>query len=370
MSDRTGLLLASTVDFAVIHTSVAGVIEAWSGAAERVLGFAADEAIGSSLSRFFTPEDIRLGLDSHEIAVALSQGRSEDDRWHVRKDGSRFWASGVLTLLKSPDGEPVGLCKVLRDKTDVRTQIQMLENQVAALKAELDAQRGTINTLAHEMRNPLMPILSALALLQRPDASGEITQKAGRILTNQAGVLKRLVNDLSAVGAGPDAGLALVLETVNLNATLSETVDGLRDAALAKRQQLSLVLPPADIEIAADPARLQQMLLNLLNNALKYTPAGGHVDVSVTVEAEMAVVRVEDDGVGIAPDVLPRIFELFTREGRQPEVDGQGVGLAIVKRLATAHGGMVEARSPGHDKGAIFSLRIPLGSGMPVATTP
>jgi hypothetical protein len=123
---------------------------------------------------------------------------------------------------------------------------------------------------------------------------------------------------------------------------------------------MSLVLPASAIIVKADPPRLQQMLLNLLNNAMKYTGNGGHIDVSATVEADMALVRIDDDGVGISSQILPQIFELFTREGRQPEIDGQGVGLAVVKHLATAHGGFVEARSPGTNKGASFNLRIPI----------
>lgn len=361
MSERTERLVASTIDFAIVHTTLGGVVEEWSGAAERVLGYTADEAVGLSLSRLFTPDDLRLGLDLNEIAVAVSTGRSEDDRWHVRKDGSRFWASGVLTLVTDAHGEPTGLCKVLRDKTDTRTQVQRLENLVAGLRQELDAERRTISTLAHEMRNPLMPLVSALALLQRADTRGATAEKAGRILTNQVGVLKRLVNDLSALGHGATGVVpSATPESVELNAVLSETVESLRASAELKRLQLHLLLPPARIEIAADPARLVQMLLNLLNNAIKYTPEGGRVAVSLTIEAGLAVIRIEDDGIGIAADVLPRIFELFTREGRATDVEGKGVGLAVVQQLAEAHGGFVEARSPGPGKGAVFTLRLPL----------
>src|ERR1700712_1626867 len=164
MTDRTLSWAASTIDFAVIHATVDGVIQEWSGAAERILGYTSEEALGMSLSRFFTEDDIRLGLDANEIAVALSQGRSEDDRWHVRKNGSSFWASGVLTLLRDDDGRPLGLCKVLRDKTDVRTQIESLENRVTSAKADLDARHRQISLLVHEFRNPLLPMNAAIAL--------------------------------------------------------------------------------------------------------------------------------------------------------------------------------------------------------------
>ena len=358
-AERTGRFLELTPDYAVIHASLDGVIEAWGGAAERVLGFSAAEAVGMSLSAFFTEADRQRGLDLHEVAVARTQGRSEDDRWHLRRDGSAFWASGVLTRIDAPDGTPLGLCKVLRDKTDVRTQLESFENQLQALRDTLAAERRAVATVAHELRNPLMPMISALGLLQRPDAA-HMTDRATKVLTNQVGVLKRLVDDLAAVSLDATALPTIAVVPVNLNGTLADLVDGLLDASNAKGLRLSLVLPPTDIQVPADPARFQQMLLNLLNNALKYTPSGGHIDVSATVEADMAVVRIEDDGLGIAADVLPRIFELFTREGRQTEIEGHGVGLAIVKQLASAHGGFVEARSPGPGKGSIFTLRIPV----------
>jgi PAS domain S-box-containing protein len=358
--EATRRFLESTTDFAVIHCSLDGEIQAWSGAAERLLGFTPDEAVGMSLSAFFTEEDRQRGLDVHEIAVARSQGRSEDDRWHLRKDGSRFWASGVLGLVRADaDGPPVGLCKVLRDKTDVRTQIEALENKVVALKASLTSEREGVSALAHELRNPLMPIMSALELLQRSPAQ-LVSDRALKILGNQVALLKRLLDDLGAIGTDAASNPRLSIRVVNLNALLTELIESLQEAARSSGRTLSLVLPPHDIRIAADPERLQQMLLNLLSNALKYTEDDGRVDVAASIEGSMAVIRVDDDGVGISARMLPHIFELFTREGRQPDIGGAGVGLAIVKELADAHGGSVEARSAGHNKGAKFSLRIPL----------
>ena len=359
-AERTQRFLDATTDFAVIHASLDGVVQAWDGAAERVLGFTDAEARGMSLSVLFTPEDRDRGLDRNEIAVAISRGRSEDDRWHVRKDGSRFWASGVLTLVYGDDGQPHALCKVLRDKTDMRTQLEALENQVDSLKTQLESERKSVRSLAHELRNPMMPIVSALALLGRRDATSQMLAKAGEILANQFGMLRRLIEDLSGVAEGATAALDLTLEPVNLSTTLARLVDSVLDEATSRRLRLALVLPDSAIEVAADPSRLQQMLLNLLNNALKYSRDGGRIDVSATIEADMAVVRVEDNGVGIAAEMLPKIFDLFTRENRHADIDGQGVGLAVVKQLATAHGGFVEGRSQGHDKGASFSLRIPI----------
>jgi PAS domain S-box-containing protein len=358
-AERSQRFVDVTTDFAVIHTTLDGVIVAWLGAAERVFGYTVEEAIGQSLSLFFTEDDKRRALDVHEVALARSQGRSEDDRWHVRKDGSRFWASGVLTSIRNGDGEAVGLCKVLRDKTDVRTQIETLENLVERLSRDLEHERSVVRTLAHELRNPLMPMLSALALLQRPDAA-RVRDKATQILANQVGVLKRLIDDLNSVSLDAAELQRVDVEPVNLSEALRQLVGTLGDAHEGRARHLSLVIPRVDIWVKADPGRLQQMLLNLIGNALKYTRDGGHIDISASIESSMAVVRVDDDGIGISPEMLPRIFELFTRERRDLDIAGSGVGLAVVKQLAAAHGGFIEGRSDGHDKGASFSLRIPV----------
>ena len=360
-TDFYARFLDSTVDLAVIHCSLDGIVGDWLGASSRLLGYTPGEALGLSLSDFFTDDDRRRGLDAHEIAVARTQGRSEDDRWHRRKDGTTFWASGVLCLVHAADGAPMGLCKVLRDRTDVRIQLDALENHARHLQRTLDAERDGVRALAHELRNPLMPIMSAVALLQHRDAE-QVHEKASRILANQVGVLKRLVDDLGTLGGEgePRPSGGLDIQSVNLGAVMQELVDSLRGSAGTGDRSISLVLPKTDIWVAADPARLQQMLLNLLNNALKYTSDHGHVDVSASIEADMGVVRIEDDGVGISPDILPKIFELFTREGRQEDIPGHGVGLAVVRELSAAHGGSVEGRSAGHDKGANFTLRIPL----------
>ncbi len=353
-----GALLEQTPDFAVIVTTPDGTITGWHGASERLLGHGAAEAIGQPLSIVFTPQDRAMGLDRHEISVACRLGRSEDDRWHTRRDGSLFWASGVLTAVREADGAVVALCKILRDKTDTVAQIQRLQNQLVARDGELAAEDRFLRSTAHELRNPLMPIASALTLLQRSDAD-HLRPQALKILESQLAVLARLVDDMNAPRRTEDE-ITLARVPLSLNLALQTVVDGLAPTAAQRNQQLTLVVPPADIRVFADPARLQQMLLNLLNNAVKYTPAGGEIWVSASVELGMAVVRVEDTGIGIAAEMLPKIFELFTREDRTSPIAGDGVGLAIVERLASLHGGGVEVRSPGRDKGSAFGLRLPV----------
>ena len=157
----------------------------------------------------------------------------------------------------------------------------------------------------------------------------------------------------------------LQTRTIVLQEALGTAVDALAHEARAGGIKLGLVAPPKPLAIEVDPARLQQMLLNLVSNAIKYTNGGGHVTVTATLEGEMAVIRVDDDGEGIAKENVERVFDLFTREDHNGAVPGHGIGLAVVKRLAWLHGGFVEVRSPGKGLGSQFTLQLPLKHGAP-----
>lgn len=355
--------LHANTDYAIVFVSPGGHIEGWLGAAQRLFGHTAAEAAGLPFSVLFTEEDIARGLDRQELAIALAGAHSEDDRWHVHRDGKRFWGSGVMAPVCDDDGAIRTLCKILRDKTDVRTQIERLENKVAAREAEIAHRRALLATTVHELRNPLGPIMASLDVLKRaPDPT--VRAKILPVLERQLEVLGTLVADLGRSVEDAIAPAALTLRAVELNAAVQMVVESLRPTSEAAGLAVLLLLPDRPIEVQADPPRLQQMLLNLLGNAIKYTPGGGHITVSASVEADMAIVRIEDDGVGISPTAMPHIFELFTRETHSGPVQGLGVGLAVVQQLAILHGGTVEARSAGKGNGSIFGLRLPLAKGV------
>ena len=351
-------LLEQTRDNAVILTDVSGHVVDWLGAAEHVFGYTAEEAIGRPISFIFTPEDRDAGLDRQEIEQARTTGRSENDRWHQRRGGVHFWGSGILEPIHDAGGRLLGFCKVLRDRTDVRTQLDAQRNCIDAHVDEQARRTQFMLRLGHELRNPLGSIRNAAYLIQR--LGSEAVARPCEVLNRQVDVLVRLLDDL-AEATRADAHIARILpQTVILQEAVQLAATGMQAAMAAKRQHLSVVLPGVPIAFEADPSRLQQMLLNLLGNACKFTPEEGHVSIGATVEDRMVVIHVEDDGVGIADDVLPHIFELFTRAASTASTqDGPGVGLAVVKELATLHGGGIEARS-GAQRGSVFTLRLPL----------
>jgi two-component system CheB/CheR fusion protein len=360
VADWLARVVANSRDHAVVLLDAGGNIIGWQGAAERIFGYPAAEALVKPFSVLFVPEDRALSLHAQELEVARWVGRSEDDRWHLRKDGGRFWGSGLLERVLADNGELQGYCKIVRDRSDVRTQIDSLQHLLNGRDAELAALHTDLLRWGHELRNTAGPILNALRMLQSSDDRA-VKRQSLELLDRQVAVLRQLLDDMLPRGDGEPRQPRLRREHVVVGEALEHAVGAQRQTAADRHIELRLLLPTAPISVEADPVRLQQMLSNMLGNALKYTDPGGHVAVIATVEGNELVIRCDDDGVGIAPEMLPHIFDLFSREdasGAAPE--GMGVGLAIVREYAALHGGGVEARSAGKGKGTVVALRLPL----------
>jgi PAS domain S-box-containing protein len=338
-------------------------VVAWRGAAAKMFGYSAAEMQGGTIDRLFTPEDRARGEVENEFSTALSYGRADDDRWLVRKDNARLWASGVLTVLRTADGRVAGFSKVFRDRTEVRSQIESLRNRLDATIEADNRKNIFIATLAHELRNPLGPLSNAahiirLSFLDHPGIGYPL-----RIIERQVQFIEGLVGDLldlTRIGTGK---LVLKFVTVSMREVIDAAVETCSTQLQDKEQTLE-VLMPATMMVDADALRLQQVLVNLIGNASKFSPAKSKIWVKATVEGEEAVVRIEDKGRGIPSELLPKIFELFTQAGApvhdEKSHSGLGLGLTLVKSLVEAHDGTVQARSEGVGKGAELSFRIPL----------
>jgi two-component system CheB/CheR fusion protein len=347
----------TTKDYAVILLDDGGRIIEWRGAAENVFGYSAAEAVGQPFSMIFTPEDRDATLDRQELEVARVNGRSEDDRWHLRKGGTRFWSHGVLQSIHGPGGALLGYSKILRDRTDMRIQIEAMQHRIEAQADELERRRKFMLRLGHELRNPLAPIRATVYTIQR--LNDPRLQRACEVLDRQVEVMVRLLDDLTEATRGDARAGRILPQPVVLHDALSTAASAMQAAVEGKHQRMAIVVPDVAITFEADPARLQQMLLNLLGNAVKYTPEGGHIWLTATIEGDMVAIHVEDDGIGIPDDLLPNLFDLFVRgPDTAHRVEGLGVGLAVVKELATLHGGTIGVRSG--ERGTVFSLRLPL----------
>jgi diguanylate cyclase len=242
---------------------------------------------------------------------------------------------------------------------------------IAALTAQqLEAQteeayvRQTkfLAMVAHELRNPLIPIQTAAGLLNRALSDEPLLAQLQAAIKRQVSMVSRLVDDLldgSRVSAGK---FRLECSTVEMTGILSLAIETSRTAVEARSQSLTIDLAPAPLMVLGDPLRLGQIFSNLLDNASKYTPKGGEISLTAVVLERTVQITVSDNGIGIAADALPNIFELFMQDARALALynQGLGIGLAVVRDLVEAHGGTVVARSPGRDLGSEFIVTLPM----------
>ena len=357
------LLLAQAEEYALFFMTPERIITDWFAGAAQVFGFSAEEMVGESAMRLFNAEDIERGAADHEFELARSAGRAEDDRWHVRKDGTLFWGSGVTLALKDEAGEVVAFAKLMRNRTDVKTQTEAVENKAKAMADRAEQQDVFVGTLAHELRNPLAPLANAVEIIKRSSASADpMTTNALRIIDRQMATLGRLVDDILESTRATSGKLTLKLAVIDLRQPVQAAAESSRPRAEARGQKLEVILIPSPVYVCADAQRLEQVFVNLINNAIKFSGHDQTVLINLTTEGGDAIVRVEDSGVGMSAEILPRIFGLFTQEESSKGLSGGGLGLglALVKDLVHLHGGTVQARSDGRDKGSIFTVRLPI----------
>ena len=343
---------------AIIPLSPDGVIRGWSKASQLMFGYQPNEAIGSPISTIFSSEDLALQIDLFEREAAAQNELAEDDRWHVRKDGTRIWVTGTLNSVRDEGGVLLGFVKILRDRTDLRTKLEKLENEVASATATALHESHFLQTIGHEMRNPLGPLAMAVELLKHENAS----PKTIGIIHRQVTALKSLAGNLMDLERMRQGGLQLAVETFDLQRLLEGALEDLRPKADMKNVGWKSVMQQVPLILTADPSRLAQVVANLLSNALRYTPSGGTVILKAVQEVDEAVIRVEDSGIGISAQLLPQLFQFFSRghEAKGIVPDGLGVGLALCREIVGLHGGTIAARSPGPGHGSEFIVRVPL----------
>ena len=258
------------------------------------------------------------------------------------------------TVVQLPTDEYAGHVGVSIDITEA----------VKAETALLEADRRKdefLATLAHELRNPLAPISNALALIARPDGEAALPHLLP-VITRQVDYMVRLVDDLLEISRITSGKVELRRGVVDLNMVLRHAVEASRGLIDENRHQLSLSFPETSLRVYGDAVRLEQVFTNLLNNAARYTPKGGQIGLSARQDEDGAIISVRDNGIGILPDMLPRLFDMFAQERRIAigAQEGLGIGLHLVQRLVKMHGGSVEAHSGGKDQGTEIVVRLPL----------
>ncbi len=486
------LLVEGLPDYAIFLMGLDGRVASWNTGAERILGYSAAEIIGEYSSRFFTPEDIERGEAEKELDTARTTGRAEDDRWHVRKDGSRFWASGIVTPLQ--EGALRGFVKIMRDVTERKQIEERLRLQNRAMEETLNGiviadaktadypliyynsafkrltgytedeilghncrflqgpdtdpqaraqirlalreqrhcqviiknyrkdgtpfwnelaiapvrdERGELThfigvhtdvtarqqaevereqllqaeqaarakaeaanrvkdeflaTLSHELRTPLNSMLGWVQLLRTRRLNPATSARALETIERNARSQAQLIEDLLDISRVIRGKFQLNLSPCELVPVIEAAIDTVRPAAQSKAITLELVFPSPIGAVMGDPDRLQQVVWNLLANAIKFTPKGGQVEVRLEEVGTWVQIQVIDTGKGISAEFLPYVFERFLQADSTTtrSYGGLGLGLGIVRYLVELHGGTVQADSPGEGQGATFTVSLPL----------
>jgi PAS domain S-box-containing protein len=355
---RFQLLVESVKDYAIFILDIGGRVATWNTGAERIKGYRASEIIGKHFSVFYPPEDVVAGKCEEELAIASDEGRFEEEGWRVRQDGTRFWASVTISALRDSQGLLVGYAKVTRDLTE-RRKAEAERLRLAQAQENERRNQEFLAIMGHELRNPLAPMVTALhriRLLRGRNCEREIS-----VLDRQLTQMTRLVNDLLDASRFVRNDVPLDRSVVELGEVLANAVEIAAPLVEEKRHCLHIDVGEGDLPVEVDRERLAQVFGNILTNAAKYTDPGGTISLSARDEGATVVVVVEDDGIGISPDLLPRIFDLFTQgeQGLDRRRGGLGIGLAVARRIVVEHGGTVVAESPGVGRGSRFIVQLP-----------
>jgi PAS domain S-box-containing protein len=355
------LLVDAVKDYAIFMLDPQGVVSTWNPGAERIKGYAPAEIVGRHFSLFYTPEDRQEGAPARGLAAARRDGRYSAQGVRVRKDGSRFVADVLITpVLK--DGVLVGFAKVTRDVTERHQLEQQLRTRVDML-AESDRRKDEyIAMLAHELRNPLAPVMTGLAIVGRASQHPPIAQRAIQTMDRQLRLMTRLIDDLLQISRMSRGLISLRREHADFATLVAQALEMVEPLAQERRQQVAVQIP-AGVQIYCDAQRVVQALGNVLHNASKFTEAGGSIDVSARVDDTQVEVSVRDSGIGVRPEMRERIFEVFSQDQRSAGAEmqsGLGVGLALTRNIVAMHGGRIWVESAGPGKGSTFHIVLPL----------
>lgn len=337
---------------AILSQSLDGLITSWNDGARNLYGYAAAEMIGQPVTHIIPPE---LRQEDELVLARLRSGErvANYESQRISKDGRQIAVSITISPIHGPDGSIIGASNVTRDITEQKHA----EEELRAADRRKDA---LVATLAHELRNPLAPIRYATRLLE-PGVPVKMAEDARRMIDRQLAQMARLLDDLLDVSRLTRGVLEIRRIALDLREVVEDAAAAVRPLAQAAQLSLEVTLPTVPLPVTGDATRLGQVLENLLNNAVKYGNPDGHIDVTAQLEHSDVIIQVRDDGIGIAADMLPKVFDLFVQA--QPSgtraAGGLGIGLSLARELVQLHGGRIDVASEGPGRGSEFVIRLP-----------
>lgn len=364
------LLVDSVQDYAIFLMDTEGHIRSWNRGAERNKGYTAEEIIGQHFSIFYPQIDLDAKKPERELDIARKYGRAEDEDWRVRKDGSLFWASVVITSLYDKEGRHIGFAKVTRDLTErkkyeenLREANKLLKQQQTELKRLNNSKDEFISLASHQLRTPASAIKQILGLytdgiIDIPDKHLENIKKAYANNEHQINI----VNGLLKVALVDSGKQKLVFKQCNVIQLLKNCVEEFRSFTDDKNQQLTLTCNTSTTTIVADEHNLRMALENLISNAVKYTFEGGTIEITTSEDSKNFIINISDNGVGISDKDINDLFKKFKRipNDLSDKEGGTGLGLYWVNKIITLHKGKIEVTSK-LNEGTTFKVILPKG---------
>ena len=376
-AEEARALLAAVVessDDAIITKTLEGIITSWNGAAEGLLGYTATEAIGQSITMLIPPE--RLAEEQHIIKNLRAGNRIEHfETVRIAKGGRQIEVALTISPIRDQNGRIVGASKIMRDITErmrIERSLQellgernrLLESERAA-RSQAERMSATkdefLALLSHELRTPLHAILGWTQILRRTSKPADLANGL-EVIERNVRAQNQLVDDLLDINRITAGQMRLDVQPVMPYGLVQAAVDSVRPAADARGVRVEAILDPAAGPVSGDAYRLQQVVWNLVSNAIKFTPKGGRAQVILQRTDSQVEIKVADSGIGIHADFLPHVFERFRQANASSSRvhKGLGLGLAIVKHIVELHGGTATVSSPGEGQGATFTVRLPI----------
>ncbi|MFK4132937.1 CheR family methyltransferase [Pseudomonas luteola] len=357
------LVAQSVSDYAIITMDQNGLITTWNHGAELMFGYSEAEVAGHCIETIFTPEEQAKGIHLEELRIAREKGHSLDKRWHQRKDGSRLYCSGVTYPMR--DTELRGYAKIAQDTTEEYQRACERDDQLVRSETSSQLKDEFFAVMSHELKHPLNLIQLNVELIARAPSvrASAATLRAAETIQRSVRSQAQIIDDLLDFSRVRTGKLKLDRTIVDVVSLLQEIANVLRPTAVAESIRLEGPnVSEQPLLIEADRTRMEQIVWNLLNNAVKFTPAGGTVTLRLSEDGDSVRLDVIDTGQGIAPEFLPKVFDMFGQAEMHNTArarHGLGIGLALVKQLVEAHNGRIEAESAGLGQGSRFTVWIP-----------
>jgi PAS domain S-box-containing protein len=359
------LLVDAVRDYAIFLLDPGGHVQTWNAGAQRIKQYSADEIIGQHFSIFYTDEELAEGLPERLLGEAKRDGSARYEGWRVRRDRTRFWADVTITALFDDDGRLYGFAKVTRDLSERREN----EQRERQLLVEQEARRGAeeavrvrdrfLSIAAHELRTPIHTLHLSTDLMLKRRAAGSLGPDDLSIGLARIGKatsrLSALVNELLDVSKLTAVELRLAREQVDLGDLASGIVELYRGTHQGRR--LDFEAQPGVI-VSADAARVEQVVSNLIENALKYSQPPDPISIEVSSEQEGGVLKITDRGIGMDPEAIAAMQQPFTRGANAAHIEGLGLGLYIAHEIVARHGGTIAFGSEG-DRGTTVRVWLP-----------